>query len=197
MKSRLVVVSSGLCLLLACQFGPPSKDIQDTAVQDTGPWEAPECEPEAVDGFALAQGNYALSIDEALLNDCENSVGKGLHIHVGEDQTVFFSQDESCLEAMSDPGADLEMPWGGTTDGQTFTLEGFVALDIGTCQIGINATMTGTMTADSTFSYEIQATADVNQEFSPDACQLIIGETEDHTFGKLPCDQAWVGVGSL
>lgn len=203
MEPRLLLVTSALIALTACTFGPPKTDagITDTAggPDDSGfeEWEKPECDPEPVSGFALPEGNYTLSIDEEVFNDCHNEAGNGLHIHVGEDQTVAFTQDQTCVEAVSEPGGDMEMVWGGTTDGQTFELEGFVELAIGTCSIGIDAVMTGQMTGHGSFTYRIDATAGVYQEHSPDACQMIIGDTEDHTFGELPCDQAWTGVGTL
>ncbi len=198
---RLLPVSSVLALLVACTFGPPSSDKGDTVDSgDTGDsgWQHEECVPEPVGGDTLAEGTYTLTIDEQIgENDCENEAGKGLHIHVGEDQTVWFTQDQSCVEAISDPGEDMAMPFYGTSDGETFVIEGYVVLPIGTCQIGVSATMTGQMTGDSAFTYRMDATADVHKELSPDACQLILGETENHTFSHLPCDQAWRGEGQL
>lgn len=202
MHARLLLVSSGLGLLVACTFGPPPTDKDptetgsDTGEEDTGALE--ECVPHQVSGLGLAEGNYVVSIDEQIgVNDCENEAGKGLHIHVGQDQTMWLSQDQSCLEGISDPGAELEMPFIGETDGSDFELEGYVVLPIGTCSIGIRAVMTGHMTGESAFTYRMDATADIHEEHSPDACQLILGETSDHTFSHLPCDQAWRGEGHL
>ena len=202
MHSRLLVVSSGLGLLVACTFGPPptDKDPSETGSVDSGDTDGTpqECTPEQVGGLGFAEGNYVVTIDEQIgVNDCENEAGKGLHIHVGEDQTMWFSQDESCIEAISDPGSEVEMPFSGRTDGADFELEGFAVLPLGTCSIGIRAVMTGHMTGESAFSYRMDATADIHEEHSPDACQLILGETSDHTFSHLPCDQAWRGVGHL
>lgn len=184
-----------LLTLVAC--------TKDGAAQDshTGEEEEPEpvelvCAQAGVD-VPISTGLWSAGIDEALLNDCENSAGKGLHIHVGEN--TMLDVDGSALPTLvmvSDPGSEQTMEMTGSQDGEDFSVTGTVELEIGTCIVGIEATLTGRMTGQESFCYRMDATADIAEELSPDACSLIIGDTENHTFPKLPCEQAWQGTAS-
>ncbi|MFH1467418.1 MAG: hypothetical protein ABIO70_23745 [Pseudomonadota bacterium] len=176
-----------LLALAACG----DKDTADTAMDDTGPGDT------VPDGYVLEDGRYTLDIDEVVFNHCENDVGHGLHIHLGETTPVQITQVGTSLSATSDPGSDAEMPMIGTTDGATFDLAGDVELSVGTCVLNIHAILSGTLTADSAFDYRMDATLDIKEELSPDACSYIIGDGEEHTFPALPCDQAWTGAGAL
>jgi hypothetical protein len=177
-------------LLLALALSACGEKTPD-GPDDTGPDDT------VPDGFVLADGTYTLGIDEVVFNACENDVGNGLHIHVGETTPVEIAQDGASLTAVSDPGSEAEMPMTGTTDGAAFDLTGDVELPIGTCVLNIHAILTGTLTADSAFDYRMDATLSVKEELSPDACSYIVGDGEKHTFPELPCDQAWIGTGAL
>ncbi len=181
-----------LTALLLASCGDPD-DPKDT--QDSGT-PAGDCEVEP-GGYALDSGTYTVGIDAEVFNDCENAVGHGLHIHVGEDTMVEIAQTGECLLATSDPGSDAEMPMTGATDGESFTLDGGVSFELGTCVLTVHATMTGTLTADSAFDYRMDATLSVEEEMVEGACEVIIGDEDQHTFPFLPCDQAWTGTGTL
>jgi hypothetical protein len=171
-------------------------DTADTQATDT-PLEPLGCADTPVE-TTVATGTWILSIDEALFNHCENQAGKGLHIHVGEDQRVDFdSSADPEITAVSDPGTESAMTFTGVQEGSNFAVEGNVLVEQGTCVWGINAVMRGEMTGPDSFCYQMDAQAYVHEEISPDACALIQGETENHTFPVLPCDQAWIGVGAL
>ncbi len=191
--SRLSPALVLLALSVAC-----SKDDPETV--DTAPEEEVEdpvvldCVLPAVD-TPISDGVWAVGIEEALFNHCENEAGKGLHIHVGEDTLIEVDASNFPeLSAVSDPGSPQAMNMSGSQNGAGFDLSGTVELEIGTCIVGIEATLTGQMTGQDSFCYQMDATAFIAEELSPDACSLILGETENHTFSKLPCDQAWVGV---
>ena len=187
-----------LWILLACTG--TDAEPQDTQQDSSPPVDSDEPrECEALDvATALESGVWAFGIDQAEFNDCENSAGKGLHIHVGEDTLVDLVRDGTCLDGVSDPGSEQEMIFEGETDGSAVSLQGSVVrLEIGTCVVGVSAALTGTMIDASTMEYRMDATADILEELSPDACSYIIGETENHTFPALPCEQAWTGVGHL
>lgn len=191
--SRLSVALVLLTALSAC-----TKDDGDPV--DTAPEEEEkeavvlDCVLPPVD-TPITDGMWQVGIDQALFNHCENSVGMGLHIHVGEPTMLEIdASDYPELSAVSDPANPQSMPMSGSQDGASFELVGNVELGIGTCIIGIQATMTGQMTGEQSFCYQMDATASIAEELSPDACSLILGETENHTFSELPCDQAWTGV---
>jgi len=174
--------------LAACACGAPA-DTQ--APEDTGP------DPCTVDpaGTLLTSGTYTLGIDEVASNGCENDVGNGLHIHVGETTEVAISRAGRCLDATSDPGSEMAMPMTGSTDGEGFDLAGDVPLEIGTCVLGIHAVLTGVLSSETAFDYRMDATLSVQEELSPDACSYLVGDGEEHTFPELPCSQAWTGTG--
>lgn len=179
-------------LALACI---KANDTGDT--EEPTPLEPLGCAADPVD-VVVPTGAWVLTIDEALFNHCENEAGKGLHIHVGEDQRVDFdSSAHPEITAVSDPGAASEMTFTGVQEGSNFVVEGVVYVPFGTCTYGIQAVMRGEMTGEESFCYQMDAQAFVHEEASPDACALIQGETENHTFPVLPCDQAWIGVGTL
>jgi hypothetical protein len=182
-----------LSALLGC-----TKD--DVEPEDTAPEEV-EKDPVLLDCVLpavetpITDGMWSVGIDEALFNHCENEVGKGLHIHVGEPTMLQIdASNYPELSAISDPQSEQSMPMTGSQDGANFELVGNVEFGIGTCIIGIEATLTGQMTGQDSFCYQMDATASIAEELSPDACSLILGETENHTFSELPCDQAWIGV---
>lgn len=186
-----------LLILMACWGDKPdtNEPLDSEAPVDS---EAEQVCEDLDSPTALESGLWAFGAHEAVFNDCENSAGKGLHIHIGEDTMVDLVRDGTCLEGVSDPGSPQEMQFLGETDGTAVTLEGStVRLEIGTCHVGVTATLTGTMNASNTMEYRMDATADILEELSPDACSYIIGETENHTFPALPCEQAWTGVGHL
>jgi hypothetical protein len=180
-----------VCLALLALPACGEKEPLDTAPEDTGPADT------VPDGYVLADGTYTLGIDEVDYNHCENDVGHGLHIHVGETTPVEIEQEGTHLTAVSDPGSEAEMPMTGSTDGETFDLAGDVELSVGTCILNIHAILTGTLTADSAFDYRMDATLSIKEELSPDACSYIVGDGKEHTFPELPCDQAWTGTGAL
>ena len=172
----------------------------DAAPVDTSPEEV-EKDPVILDCLLspldtpVSDGMWQVGIDQALFNHCENQAGKGLHIHVGEPTMLEIdASNYPELSAVSDPANPQSMPMSGSQDGANFELVGNVELEIGTCIIGIQATLTGQMTGEQSFCYQMDATASIAEELSPDACSLILGETENHTFSELPCDQAWTGV---
>lgn len=172
-----------LAVLVACG------DKDDAVDTDTQPEVTQTC-ADPVDPWPMTAGRWRTTIDAELFNNCENSAGQGLHIHVGEDTFMEVQVDGACLDIQAE-----EMPMQGFTDGQQFVVEGYFTFDIGTCTIGVPATMTGTMVDITHFTYRMDAGAVVDSEFSPDACSLIVGDTENHTFPALPCDQAWEGEG--
>jgi hypothetical protein len=185
-----------LLILMACTSPKPDSDPADSTPPVDS--EAEQiCEALDVD-TALESGLWAFGAHDAVFNDCENSAGKGLHIHIGEDTFVDLVRDGTCLEGVSDPGSDQEMQFVGETDGSAVILEGStVRIEVGTCVVGVTATLTGTMTASNAMDYRMDATLDIVEELSPDACSYIIGDTANHTFPELPCGQAWTGTGHL
>ncbi len=184
-----------LLIFLACTSTKPSDSGDSAPPIDSDPDRV--CETLEVD-TALESGLWAFGAAEAVFNDCENAAGKGLHIHIGEDTLVDLVRDGTCLEGVSDPGSDQEMEFVGETDGSAVSLQGSqVRIEVGTCVVGVTATLTGTMTASSTMDYRMDATLEIVEELSPDACSYIIGDTANHTFPELPCGQAWTGTGRL
>jgi len=159
----------------------------DTAVTDTGPvtTEDGECVPAGGD-WPISSGSYVGSVAQAEYNFCENDVGNGYHIHVGEQNPVGIDATDNCLRA--DFGG-LVLEGGVKTDG-TITMTGFLD-DPRTsyCTLRIHATLTGTVTDDDTFDYIMAA------EVEPlDAdCELLVGKGESHTFPSLPCEFSWSG----
>jgi hypothetical protein len=190
---RRALFSSLLLPLLACGDKDPT-DSDDPA-DDTGP-VAGDCETEPA-GFDLATGSYTTHTEEALSLGCENAAGNGMHVHVGEVIPVEITRTGHCLEAVSEPGTPNELAYTGMTDGESFALEAAFDLEFGTCVLLIEAVMDGTLTADSTFDYRMDATLSVKEELSPDACSYIVGDTEKHTFPELPCSWAWAGTGAM
>jgi hypothetical protein len=213
-----------LLMLFAC--GGEKDQSEDTAVDADGDgyFVAQDCDdsngdvnPGAEPGgsFPLQSGTWIAIVDEDQLNECENTVGHGIHIHVCEpgacDTTDFdLSREGSCVD-----GADDDVGWTGTQEGDQIVLYGTAEFPIGTCVLGIDATLTGNLDSDETFSYDVDAEffvlregvcmdgSDVDyedcenwQELS-DACDLIIGEQDQHWFSKLPCSQAWTGRAGL
>lgn len=177
-----------LLLLLAC-ISTKDTNATDDSAADSAPVDCTTLP----DPSALTTGTYLVTIDSTVFNDCENQAGKGLHIHVGENQMFEVSAEGACLTTQDSAGMTMT---GYEQDG-AFALDGFIELEIGTCTVGITAHMSGEMTGEGTFDYRMDATADVYAEVVEGACQYIIGETEDHTFPALPCSQAWVGTGAL
>lgn len=175
-----------LLLLIACV------GVKDAPLTDDTSSEAPVDCSTLTEPSALESGTYVVTIDSTVFNDCENQAGKGLHIHVGENQILEVEANGACLTTNDSAGMEMT---GYEAEGD-FVLDGFLTLEIGTCTVGINATMHGTMTGDGTFDYRMDATADVYTEVVEGACQYIIGETEQHTFPALPCSQAWEGQGT-
>lgn len=175
-------------LLLACIKGSDdtatgdSSGLPDDSGTDCGVVE---------DGY-LKNGTWAMNIAEALVNDCENEDGDGIHIHVGEDTMTDWTTDGACIDMISDPGSEQEMPWvGSTSDGSTVQLTGVLEIGFGTCVTQVTGVLDGVLLDDSTMDYTIEATFDVFEELSPDACdpQFIV-------WGPLPCDNAWTGRGT-
>lgn len=182
-----------LALLFGC--GEPKPD--DTApADDTDTTPAGDCETEP-EGWDLTSGLYTTLTEEALSLGCENAAGNGMHVHVGESIPLEITRTGHCLEAVSEPGSQAAMAMTGATDGSAFELTGTLDFELGTCVLLIEAVMSGTMTADATFDYRMDATLTVKEELSPDACSFIVGDTENHTFPELPCSWAWAGSGAL
>ncbi len=167
---------------MACTKGNP--DPKDSGATDDS--VSPDCTG-VEDGY-LANGTWALNIAEALVNDCENDEGQGIHIHVGEDTLTEWTTDGSCIDMISDPGSEQEMPWSGTSDGTTVALTGSLEISFGTCVSQVTALLDGTLLDDKTMDYKIEATFIAYEELSPDACDLIVW--------PLPCDNAWQGRGT-
>ena len=177
-----------LWFLLACTKTPDPGDSGATAdsgaADDSGETECPE----VADGY-LINGTWALNIAEALVNDCENDEGQGIHIHVGEDTLTEWTTDGGCVDMVSDPGSEQEMPWTGTSDGATVDLTGKLQIAFGTCVTEVTAELDGALLDANTMDYTIAATFDVFREDSPDACDFL-------QWGPLPCDNAWQGRGT-
>ena len=181
-------------LLLAC--GDP-KDPDDTAPADDTDTTAPgDCETEP-SGFDLSGGLYSTLTEVAISLGCENAAGNGMHVHVGESIPIEITRTGHCLEAISEPGTGAATDMSGFTDGATFDLSGGIDFEYGTCVLLIEATMDGTLLADDSFEYTMDATLSIKEELSPDACSFIVGDTEQHTFPSLPCSWAWAGSGAL
>lgn len=180
-----------LLLLLACG----DKDPDDTAGGDDTDTAGLDCQTDP-GGFALASARYAVLTDEAISLGCENAVGNGMHIHVGETIPMDITQTGACIEATVEPDTPSPMVMTGMNDGAEFTVQGSMDFEYGTCILLIEATMVGSLSADSTFTYRTDATLSIKEELSPDACSYIVGDSKQHTFPSLPCDWAWAGSGA-
>jgi hypothetical protein len=170
-------LSAAALSLLACQSA--TKDTGDTAVDTTFQFE--ECSPQSGE-YPLSSGAYFLSTDEALYNNCENEVGNGYHIHVGEDIQADLTADGDCVTMDAD-GLLFE----GTMTDTALEMLGYI------CTMRITATLTGTISGTDAFDYVVEATAE--PLINADACEMMIGDTEGATFPYLPCDYSWRGQG--
>ncbi len=189
--SRTSLATLTLLLTLGC--GDPKDDTAGPDDTDTTP--AGDCETDP-GGYPLATGRYEVLTDEAISLGCENAAGNGMHIHVGQTIPMDFSQAGACVQTVVEPDTPGAMVMEGMSDGAEFTLQGSMDFEYGTCVLLIEATMVGTLTADSTFDYRTDATLSIKEELSPDACSFIVGDTEQHTFPSLPCSWAWAGSGA-
>ncbi len=151
-------------------------------------------------------GTWVMSIDEDEFNDCHNAVGNGLHIHVCQDTEVEFTREGGCITALvkNDGGADDDVSLWGWTDGVNLALSGSSAppFETGTCFLMIDVSLEATLDSTGSLSYRTETHLRVDKEGGyangewvdlPGSCDLMIGDTESHTFGELPCDQAWTG----
>jgi hypothetical protein len=172
--------------LLACGEEPP---------EDTEAAPAGDCEREP-SGTAMLSGRWETATEEALSLGCENAAGKGMHVHVGETIPIEITRTGHCLEAVSEPGTPNELTYTGATDGEGFELEGSFSMEIGTCELLVEAVMTATLSGEAAFDYRMDATLSVLEEHSPDACSYIVGDSAKHTFPELPCSWAWGGTGT-
>jgi hypothetical protein len=165
---------TSLLLVLMIPFGC-AKDGGDKG--DTGETGTPRDCSAAVDGNALESGQWVFSIDTQIENTCENALGKGVHIHVGESTQLDLSRDGSCVDGQDadgdgvpiDPGfSDQGMiytEWSGSTNGDTLTLSGWLEVPIGgTCYLGITPTLNATMTSSTTLTYQMDAEISISQE---------------------------------
>jgi hypothetical protein len=172
--ARLALVLT-LLATLAC-----SKDNSDSS--DTGETGDPrDCsgldDPEYGATNAPESGVWSLSIDTELSNSCENALGKGVHIHVGESTRLDLLRDGSCVDAQDGDGDGVPIDegfsdegmiytqWSGTTDGYNMTLTGWIEVPLGgTCFLGIRPTLTATMNSSTSLTYQMDATVDISQE---------------------------------
>jgi len=144
---------------------------------DTGDTGTPRDCSATVDGNALESGQWEFSIDTQIENTCENALGKGVHIHVGDSTQLDLNRDGSCVDGQDaegdgvpiDPGfSDQGMiytQWSGSTNGDTLTLSGWLEVPIGgTCYLGIAPTLNATMTSSTTLTYQMDAEISISQE---------------------------------
>ncbi len=202
-------------ILLACAG---NKNADDTASIDNdgdGYTVADDCNDDDASvhpgadptgAFLLQDGDWVMSIDEEDFNHCHNAVGNGLHIHTCENTDLEFTRTGGCVTAVvkNNPGEEDDITLTGWTDGNTLTVQGSSPppFETGTCflliQVGLQATLQSENSMDYRVDTELLVEKEggyVNGEFVeiPGSCDLMVGDTSDHTFPELPCDQAWTG----
>lgn len=166
-----------IALGLACSSPSENQDTSDTA--------PPRDCSDPSGSSPMESGIWEFSIDEQLLNTCENIHGKGVHIHIGDSTRVDLTRTGSCIDGQDaegdgvpiDPGFSddtmIYTQWEGSTDGTAMTVLGWIEVPIGgTCFLGINATLTGEMTSSTEANYQMDADVDVSQEGSCNGSKL-------------------------
>jgi hypothetical protein len=152
-----------------------AKDNSDKS--DTGDSSAPRDCSAAVDGTPLESGKWEFSIDTQIENTCENALGKGVHIHVGESTTLDLTRDGSCVDGQDADGDGVPIDagfsdqgmiytqWSGSTNGDTMTLSGWLEVPIGgTCYLGIAPVLNATLTSSNSLTYQMDAEISISQE---------------------------------
>jgi hypothetical protein len=159
-----------MSVFLAC-----SKDVDDDSDSgDTSPTR--DC-TSAVDGTPPESGRWVFSIDTQIEITCENALGKGVHIHVGDTTQLDLTRDGSCVDGQDGEGDGVPIDsgfsdegmiytkWSGSTDGDTMTLEGWIEVPIGgTCYLGVAPLLSATMTASNALTYQMDAEISISQE---------------------------------
>jgi len=188
MRTRHLTLLS-LALFTLAAVGCATKTEE---AEDTGPdvFEFEECTPTSGD-WPMASGTYTVSTDAALYNGCENEVGNGYHIHVGEENPFAITADENCINADGEG-----MLLAGEIVDNRLEMIGYIDIEHGICTMRIDATFSATITGENSFDYQIDAVAaPVND--TDEYCEMMIGESEGATFPEIPCSYGWTGRGWL
>ena len=172
-------------LLMATALSLGCTDTTTTADSGDGPLS---CAAEAPTPFPIATGTWDAVTAEALYNHCENDAGNGPHIHLGNIDPLEFVAEGDCLYTTANETFPAAME--GYHDGTDFQLEGSFINEWGTCDLQVDATFAGAVTAADSFSYTFHLKVTDLNEY----CAVGVGETDAHTYKQLPCELSWTGT---
>jgi hypothetical protein len=181
-----------LLFSLSALFACTKNTSDDSDTGDTSPVR--DCS-DVTEGSPPESGLWVFTIDTQLENTCENALGKGVHIHVGDTTELDLTRDGSCVDGQDregdgvpiDPGFSDEgmiyTQWSGSTDGDTMVLDGWIEVPIGgTCYLGVAPVLSATMTTSNTLNYQMDAEISISQE------GMCNGGALRYIEGKWTCD---------
>ncbi len=170
--------------------GPADDDTGDDDVTDDDTGD----DDTAAGTYALTSGTYTITIDELTADSCHASTGDGIHVHVGESQSMELTVHGAAIE-----GQDEQMSWEGQREGDTFVLHGTMDWDVGStmgldCVLQFTTAMDAAITADDAFDYDIHNVVDGQ---GADCGQLEEDDGGPYPLvPSFPCEHRWAGTGT-